>query len=289
MRSVTIDQFSSQVSLHQFLRNEFPKGYVEKVFRKNGVRVNGLRGKRDTILHVGDVLTFYVPFEQHTVKTFHFDPSCILFENDDFVVISKPVDWAVHEGKEISFHQSIIGQLITYYKEKNIIPSLVHRLDKDTSGCLLVIKKKELVPVFEDLFEKNKIEKEYIALVKGKFTHTIGKITTPLPGRNKVPVSAYTTYHVKKYFPLSNVSIVHVHIKTGRMHQIRLHFASIKHPVVMDDEHGDFSFNKKFRKTYKLKRQFLHARLLSFHYKEKLYSFSAPLPDDLATTLKNLM
>jgi len=77
-------------------------------------------------------------------------------------------------------------------------------------------------------------------------------------------------------------------METGRMHQIRLHFARLGHPVVMDDRHGDFAFNKQFRKTHGLKRQFLHACSISFDYRDKKRKWTAPLPDDLAMTLKSL-
>jgi 23S rRNA pseudouridine955/2504/2580 synthase len=95
-----------------------------------------------------------------------------------------------------------------------------------------------------------------------------------------------THYKVEKEF--SDTSLVRVRIETGRMHQIRLHFAKIGHPVVMDDEHGDFVFNKQFRKNYGLRRQFLHAETVAFEYGGKKRSWTAPLPDDLTRTLKAL-
>ena len=110
-------------------------------------------------------------------------------------------------------------------------------------------------------FETGAVDKEYLALVVGRLAHNQGVIDTPLPGRDGNPVRALTRYWVVKRH--SEVTLVRVAIETGRLHQIRLHFAQLGHPVVMDDQHGDFGFNKRFRKEYGLKRQFLHAQKLS--------------------------
>jgi 23S rRNA pseudouridine955/2504/2580 synthase len=130
------------------------------------------------------------------------------------------------------------------------------------------------------------VEKEYLALVAGRLHPNHGTIEFPLPGRNGRPVSAVTRYRVEEEF--SDTTLVRVWIETGRMHQIRLHFAQLGHPIVMDDEHGDFAFNKKFRKAYGLKRQFLHAAMIVFEYRGKKRRWSADLPEDLAGTLKSL-
>lgn len=290
MRHLTIPKNSPPSTLSAFLKKEFPKGYVAKLWRKDGVRVNDFRGKPEMILRPGDQLTFYVPFEQQATGSkpaIHFTPD-ILYEDANIIVLNKKAGLAVHEGKTISHRQSLLGRLIEYYKPQNIIPWLIHRLDRDTSGCLLIAKKEELVPSLEKMFEGGKVDKEYLTLIMGKLPEKKGSITIPLPGRDGSLVHALTYFEVKKYFSETDVSLVAVQIKTGRMHQIRLHFAQIDHPIVLDDEHGDFAFNKQFRKTYRLKRQFLHAQSLQFEWQGKRHIFHAPLPADLQQVLDRL-
>jgi len=123
-------------------------------------------------------------------------------------------------------------------------------------------------------------------LVLGRLAHDQGVIDTPLPGRDGNPVRALTRYSVVKRY--SEVTLARVAIETGRLHQIRLHFAELGHPVVMDDQHGDFAFNKKFRKEYGLKRQFLHAHKLRLKVAGKVCQWQAKLPKDLDETLASL-
>lgn len=288
MRNLTITEKEARLTLATFLKQKFPSGFVRKVFDKKGVRVNGERGLPETVLKKGDVLTFYVPLlapseREKTPVNVNLD---ILFEDRNLLVINKKAGIAVHEGKDISFQQSLIGQLQTYYKDKGVTPYLVHRLDKDTSGCLVVAKNEETAKDFEAIFEKGSLQKEYLALVKGIVKEKKGRIDIPLPGRDGTLVSALTFFQVEKIFPEEQLSLLRVQIETGRMHQIRIHLSKIGHPIVMDNQYGDFAFNKEFRKNYGLKRQFLHAEKIEFEYKGKLKSVTAPLPVDLKKTLQ---
>ena len=160
---------------------------------------------------------------------------------------------------------------------------MVHRLDQDTSGVLLLSKKEKSLKELERLFAEHEIEKEYLCLVAGLLPQGEGKIEFPLPGRKGKPVRALTRFKIVKRF--SETTLVRVHIDTGRMHQIRLHFAKLGYPVVMDEQHGDFSFNRRFRKKFGLKRQFLHASKITLDYRGKKRTWTAPLPADLSETL----
>jgi 23S rRNA pseudouridine955/2504/2580 synthase len=113
-----------------------------------------------------------------------------------------------------------------------------------------------------------------------------GRIDFPLPGRQGTPVRALTRYRVIKRFP--ETTLARVQIETGRLHQIRLHFAKLGYPVVLDDQHGDFRFNKRIRKESGLKRQFLHAEKLTLQYHGKQRHWTAPLPKDLQEVLPRL-
>ena len=275
--------------LENFLKKRFPIGYVRKLFRKSGIRLNGKHPKPDDVIRAGDRILFYIPFETGAAvpksgkAVAEFD--CV-FEDDSLLVINKHAGLAVHEGRTVIQRDSVLGVLESRYRETGVTPKLVHRLDKDTSGLLLVAKNERLAQELESRFETGAVGKEYLCLVAGRLPENQGTIDLPLPGRDSKPVRAVTRFKVEKRF--SETTLARVWLDTGRMHQIRLHFAKLGYPVVMDDQHGDFAFNKRFRKAYRLKRQFLHAASLTLDYRGKKRTWTAPLPDDLARTLELL-
>jgi RluA family pseudouridine synthase len=277
-------------SLENFLKKRFPIGYVRKLLRKNGVRVNGRRSNATDLILPGDRLQLYIPFEENVKRAVRNPPTeaklDIIFEDDEIVILNKPAGIAVHEAKDILKRDTIIGMMEARYRSQGIVPRLVHRLDQDTSGVLVIVKSEQARKQWEATFESQKIEKEYLCLVAGRLQEKEGKIDTPLPGREGKPVRALTRYRVEAKF--SEATLVKVWIATGRMHQIRLHFAQLGYPILMDDQHGDFAFNKMFRKAYALKRQFLHAARLRLEYRGKTRIWVAPLPADLQQTLNAL-
>jgi 23S rRNA pseudouridine955/2504/2580 synthase len=277
-------------TLENFLKKRFPIGYVRKLLRKNGVRVNGRRRKPGDLIGPGDHLQLYIPFEKAAKSPGMANRSRpgldIIFEDDGVLVINKPAGMAVHEGREVLKRDTVIGILESRYRSQGIAPRLVHRLDKDTSGVLAVAKDEKAAKELEASFESEKIEKEYLCLVAGRVQEKEGKIDIPLPGREGKPVRALTRFKIEKRF--SETTLLRVWIATGRMHQIRLHCASLGYPIVMDDQHGDFGFNKRFRKLYGLKRQFLHAARLRLAYGGKDHVWVAPLPADLQHVLNTL-
>jgi 23S rRNA pseudouridine955/2504/2580 synthase len=163
----------------------------------------------------------------------------------------------------------------------------VHRLDKDTSGILLIAKDELTAEELEAIFAEGRdVEKEYLCLVAGRLQDNQGKIDLALPGREDAPVRALTRFKVLERF--SQTSLTRVNIETGRLHQIRLHFAALGYPVVLDDQHGDFNFNKQFSKKYGLKRQFLHASRLEIKHGGTKRVWSAPTPTDLQKVIEAL-
>lgn len=276
--------------LENFLKNRFPIGYVRRIFRKNGVRLNGKRAQPGDPVQPGDTIQLFIPFENRTGVANLRKPAepelGVIFEDRDLIVIDKPPGIAVHEGKGTRARDSIIGLLDAKYRAQGLKPKLVHRLDRHTSGVLLVAKHEKILRALEESFAGAQTDKEYICLVAGRLREDEGRIDFPLPGRDGSPVRASTRFRVAKRF--SHVTLLRVWIDTGRMHQIRLHFAKLGYPVVMDDQHGDFTFNKKFRKEYGLKRQFLHATRLSLCHNGKKRAWSAPLAADLQNTLQSL-
>jgi len=290
MQEISITAGESSKKLENFLKKRFPIGYVRKLFRKNGVRLNGKRSKPDDLIAPGDCIQLYIPFE-HSPQLARQNPTLpadvnIIFEDDEIIVLNKPAGIAVHEGKDVLKRHSILGMLETKYRPQGIAPRLVHRLDKDTSGVLIAVKKEATARQFESFFADGGVEKEYVCLLVGRLQQNKGTIDWQLSGREGKAVRALTHFTVAKRF--SETTLVRANITTGRMHQIRLHFARYGHPVVMDDQHGDFSYNKKFRKAYGLRRQFLHASNLTIGYRGKKRSWTASLPADLTKTLELL-
>ncbi len=263
---------------------------MRKLFRKNGVRLNGRRSKPDDIIHPSDRIHLYIPFEKHLTG---IDPERanprevpVIFEDRELLIVDKPPGMAVHEGKRVLKHGSLLGILEAKYRPAGVTPKLVHRLDKDTSGLLIVAKNSQAAQDLEDAFAEGSVQKEYLCLVVGRLHRKAGTIDFPLTGRDGKPVSAVTHFRVLKLF--SETTLIKVKPETGRLHQIRLHCARLGHPVVMDDRHGDFAFNKYFRRVYGLKRQFLHAASLGLKYKGSTAKWTAPLPKDLQRILNSL-
>jgi 23S rRNA pseudouridine955/2504/2580 synthase len=272
--------------LENYLKKRFNVGYIRKLFRKNGVRLNGRRAAPDDSAGPGDRIQLYIPYEKAKPGARPVKAIDIVFEDDELLIINKPAGVAVHEGKGILKRDTILGQLEAAYRPQNVTPRLVHRLDKETSGLLLAAKSDAAAERLERLFETGDVEKEYVALLAGRLPVKRDTIDAPVPGREGRLVTAVTHYKVEAEFP--GVTLARVRIDTGRMHQIRIHFAAVHHPIVMDDEHGDFGFNKEFRKKFGLKRQFLHAAMIAFEHRGKMRKWTAELPEDLARTLERL-
>jgi 23S rRNA pseudouridine955/2504/2580 synthase len=290
VQEISVTASESPKKLENFLKKRFPVGYVRKLFRKNGVRLNERRAKPDDAVHPGDRVELYIPFEKSSKS--HGQSSRvqadleIIFEDDEIIVINKLAGVAVHEGKGLLRRHSLLGVLEARYRPQGIAPRLVHRLDKDTSGVLLVAKSEGTAKQLEELFANEKLDKEYLCLLVGRLQRNQGTIDFPLPGRAAESVRAQTRFRVVERF--SETTLVRANIATGRMHQIRLHFAQYGYPVAMDDQYGDFSFNKRFRKQCGLRRQFLHASTLALLYHGKKHSWTAPLPADLESALQFL-
>ena len=289
MREIVLPAEETPGSLENFLRKNFPIGYVRKLFRKNGVRINGRRAREDDVVRARDRIQLYSPFETtKTTLALGTDSSNIetIFEDEALLVVNKPAGLAVHEGKTVSKRKSILGILETRFRAAAIVPRLIHRLDKDTSGLLMIAKNPQALDELEGIFESGEVAKEYLCLVVGRLPSNEGKIDFLLPGREGKPVRSLTRFRVVQRF--SETTLARVQIETGRLHQIRLHFAKLNYPVVMDDQHGDFGFNKRFRKQYGLTRQFLHAERLKIKYGGKQREWSAPLASDLKRVLSRL-
>jgi 23S rRNA pseudouridine955/2504/2580 synthase len=228
----------------------------------------------------------------------------ILHEDADLLVLDKPAGIAVHPGTGIPDGDSVIEKARTYLAgdrkwDELFQPSLVHRLDKDTSGVLVIAKSGESLRRLTEALRDGGFHKKYLALVEGVPRPPSGEISGMLQrvdsrfGGAKAEVSqedgkwSVTRYKTVKDF--GNFSLLGVIIETGRMHQIRAHLASQGHPLVGDPRYGSFERNRAYRKSLGLKRTFLHAADLEIELeKGRKLVFHAPLPKDLAAALERV-
>ena len=215
----------------------------------------------------------------------------IIFEDNFLLVINKPYGIPVQGGNNVNFNIDLILPILC---ENNSSIRLVHRIDKNTSGILLLAKSKEVAQNITMLFKENKIKKKYLAIVEGKLTKIIGKITLPvtkkkIAGMEKMVVDPYskekaeTSYKVIDY--KKGLSLLEVYPKTGRKHQIRVHLQSINHPIL-----GDNKYNKtnNDNKEVSNEKMHLHAKEIQFVLNNNKYFFKASLPNFFKETIKKI-
>ena len=278
-----------------------PKTRIYRMVRKGEVRVNKGRANVSYKLVLGDIVR--IPpvrvaerndeiIVQPTLK--YSLENHILFEDEGFIVLNKPAGFAVHGGSGIN---SGVIEALRQIRPQQKFLELVHRLDKDTSGCLLIAKKRSVLKALHELFRGDGIQKTYLALLAGQFQHKKQWVDVPLlknanqDGQRMVTVnqagkSAETLF--TRLTKFETATLVHAAPKTGRTHQIRVHAAWLGHPIVADDRYGEDEVNKAFKKRG-YKRLFLHAEQLQFAHPVtgKSLHFMAPLPVDLQSLLNN--
>ncbi|MDR2901289.1 MAG: RluA family pseudouridine synthase [Treponema sp.] len=196
----------------------------------------------------------------------------ILFEDDDCFILNKPAGLAVQGGEGVG--TSLDDLLAAEFSPR---PLLVHRLDKDTSGVILVAKHREAASYFAKIIEERDILKIYNAICNGTPNPESGIISLDIEakGTKKKSETMYKTLFTKDDF-----SFLELELGTGRMHQIRKHLASIGHPILGDDKYGNFAVNKAYKKAGGAKKLFLHARTLKIPQRNgKTIEASAPLPE----------
>ena len=279
-----------------------PRSLIYRILRKGEVRVNKGRIKPEYRLQAGDVVR--IPPVKLPDATARPEPARpvleaveqgILYEDDRLLVLNKPSGLAVHGGSGI--HYGAIEALrILRPKVKRL--ELVHRLDRDTSGCLLVTKRGSSLRSLHEQFRDNRVQKIYLALVKGRWQGGKRTVDAPLrkntlqSGERMVRVDSQGKEAISIFTPLAVTdvaSLMQVELKTGRTHQIRVHAQHINHPLAGDDKYGDEAFNRQLRDKG-LKRLFLHAQRLCFDFppENKRGCVSAPLDNVLEKVLTNL-
>lgn len=215
----------------------------------------------------------------------------VIHEDAFIIAVNKPAGMASVPSNDFPLRKTALGYVQQRYAPDGIKPYLLHRLDYDTSGVLLFGKGPKNRNALENIFRDRRTEKTYATLVKGTPRGT--SASSRLRARHSRQwIPAQTMFRVEKTFSIDGLtcSLVHATIATGRKHQIRQHFAKMRCPVVMDRKYGNAPFNRAFRRTFGLERQFLHARSISFFHPflNKTVSITAPFPDDLARALRHL-
>jgi len=300
-RFVTVDDFSVGQRLDNYLIKQLkgvPRSRIYRIIRKGEVRVNKGRKKADYKLKAEDLIRI-PPIRTSTEK--EIKPSqgllktlenSVLYEDKGLLIINKIHGMAVHGGSGISV--GIIEALKSQYKEPI---ELVHRLDRSTSGCLLLAKKRSVLKSLHEQLVSHQLEKRYTALVKDTWSKKRHTIDAPIYQNSRYSVidskgkDSLSHFHPIKNFELGefNASLVEVSIETGRTHQIRVHAKFAGHPVAQDDKYGDAAFDQ-FMKKKGLNRLFLHAKTLTFTnpLTNEIQKVSAPLPADLEAFIKKL-
>lgn len=311
VKFLTVGEESTGQRLDNFLIRVLkgvPKTHVYRIIRSGEVRVNKGRASADARVETGDVVRLPPVRIADSVAAKADKPAParefpVLFEDDHVLAIDKPAGVAVHGGSGVSF--GVIEQLRQARPAAKFL-ELVHRLDRETSGILLVAKKRPALTKLQDQFRDRETGKTYLALVAGAWPANRKVIDQPLhkylqaDGERRVKVVAkddpdgmrsITLVKVarKLLLPLAgeggdegDFTLLEVTIKTGRTHQIRVHLASAGHPIAGDDKYGDFELNKALQKQG-LKRMFLHAWRLQFDHPAtgERIALQAPLPPEL--------
>lgn len=305
VRVVEIERSRGGQRIDNFLLTLFkgvPRSHVYRLLRTGQVRVNKGRIKPTYRLNVGDQVRI-PPVSYSESMPVRVDDdrraaieAVVIHEDEDVMVLDKPAGMAVHGGSGLRF--GLIEALKLMRPDSPDI-SLVHRLDRFTSGCLLVAKNRAMLPALQEQFRTERVEKQYLTLVKGRWQGGARTVTLSLhkgrlqSGERMVQVDDEEGKDAEsRFIPVETfavASLMQVMLKTGRMHQIRVHAAGVGHPVAGDEKYGDPDFNRSMR-DFGLKRIFLHAQALSFYHPRtgRLMSLSTPLPDTLRQVLERL-
>ncbi len=294
-----IDEGSEGQRIDNFLFRHLkgvPKSHVYRILRGE-VRVNKKRVDQTYRLQLGDILRI-PPIRVAEKPESEYVPATefpVLYEDEAILAINKPAGTAVHGGSGVSF--GVIEQLRRARPQAKFL-ELVHRLDRETSGVLLVAKKRSALTGMHEIMREGNSDKRYFVLVLGQWKNARQHVKLPLhkfdtpQGEKRVMVredgqASHTIFTLQKSWP--EFSLLEAQLKTGRTHQIRVHLSHLGFPIAGDDKYGDFARNKELAKRG-LKRMFLHAHSISFKHPltEEPLSINAPLLPDLQKFLNKL-
>jgi 23S rRNA pseudouridine955/2504/2580 synthase len=305
VKFIKIDEQNTGQRIDNFLFNHLksvPKGHIYKIIRKGEVRVNKGRIKQTYKLQMDDIvrvppvkITEKKPVTAPGRSLLTFIEKSIIFEDDYLIAINKPSGVAVHGGSGISYG---IIETMRILKPNQKFLELIHRLDRDTSGCLLMAKKRSALINVQNLLRNRQTDKYYLALLCGKVAFSHKKLSMPLlreelkSGERFVkvdPKGKESTTYFTRIEQYKEATLMEIKIVTGRTHQIRVHSQYLGHSVAGDSKYGNFACNQRLKEKG-LKRLFLHSAQLSFNHPQtnQKMTIKAPLPEELENFLSGL-
>ena len=307
--SLEVSETAANTRLDAFLAAKiagWSRARLQRLIEDEEVLVNGKPAKASYKLRAGDEIEVELTPPPAASFTPEDIPLEIVFEDDSLIVVNKPAGLVVHPAAGI--HSGTLANGLAYHFQKlskragDVRPGIVHRLDKDTSGLMVVAKNEATHENLADQFPAREVFKSYVALVHGVVKQESGRIEQPIARdpRTRIRMAvvlagrgALSLYKVRRRF--KSFTLLDVELKTGRTHQIRVHLSWLKHPVVGDEVYGggrdktvqDVRLRAAIRK---LQRQFLHAEQLGFRHPKtsEQMKFIAPLPPPLLTLLEEL-
>lgn len=280
-----------------------PRSRIYQMLRKGEIRVNGGRIRQGYRLKTGDEVRIPPVHSREEPRPARPGESLVrmvadsfIHEDDDIIVLNKPSGIVVHGGSGRSFG---VIEILRFIRAEDADLQLVHRLDRETSGCLLIAKNTGTLRTLHELIRQGKIRKKYLALLKGRLERNIVEVDQPLQKNialsgermvapDKHGKAALTKFTGNGEYP--GATLVEAELFTGRTHQIRVHAAFLKHPIAGDAKYGNREFNRKMRQCG-LKRLFLHASEIHIPPVQAKYNgldINIALPDNLKTFLKKL-
>jgi len=299
---IRVGEENQKERLDKFLSAQFPdlsRSYIQKTIKENKVLVNNKKVPVHYFLKVNDKITLdFSPPEKLKLVPIKKIPK-IIHEEDDFIIIEKPAGLIVHPANSKD-KETLAGQLISYLPalksigEDKLRPGIVHRLDKNVSGIMVVAKNQKMFKHLKNQFIRHKVKKEYIALVYGRVKKMDGLITLPIARskegkfvarpKNALGKKAITKYECLKH--IKSYSLLKLTTLTGRTHQIRAHLTALGYPIIGDK---DYFLLKNKRKEIKINRLLLHAEKIGFFdLKNQWREFESKPPQNFNDFIKNL-
>lgn len=291
MKEYVVRSSEEGQTLEKYVRkvlDQVPLSFIYRLFRKKDVRVNNHREDRKFIVHQNDVVSIYISdekydefiSEENVVKPNNELEQYIIYEDENILLVNKPRGLLVQKDrKNVKALDDMVLSYLSYKGEydpnnKAFTPGPSHRLDRNTAGIVIfgknILTLQYLMSIMQD---KSKIEKRYTALVLGNI-YKPGKVDAPLKKESDkslvkiAPIKDGGKEAITLYEPIKNYGdycLLSLTLLTGRTHQIRVHMASINHPVIGDNKYGDFAINKVFKEKYHFTNQFLMASSVTFH------------------------
>ncbi len=302
---------SAAERLDLFLRTHCPehsRSSIQALIKAGAIRVNGKKTRPAYLVQPGDKIAIELPEPEPLAAHPEALPLSIAYEDDDLLVVNKAAGMTVHPAPGAT-EGTLVNALLHHCRDLSGIngalrPGIVHRLDKETSGLMLVAKRDTAHRTLAASLQARQIERYYLALVWGGMREAEGRIEAPIgrhpKNRKKMAVvadgrAAATNFTVAERFPFTN--LVECQLETGRTHQIRVHLAHIGHPVFGDPVYGGRDQARGIRPEYRrqanwmlslIKRQALHAQKLRFAHPTtgEMMEFTAPLPEDFQAALE---